>query len=76
MQEFCETELIEGFFREQYGKTVTVLAPKQGVRRQLLEMAEKNAAEYLDKVIDKIRHREDMTVNACKSCRDVLGRAR
>ena len=76
VQEFCETELIEGFFREQYGKTVTVLAPKQGVRRQLLEMAEKNAAEYLDKVIDKIRHREDMTVNACKRLQDVLDLAR
>ena len=76
VQDFCESELLEGFFREQYGRSVTVLAPKQGVRRQLLDMAEKNAAEYLDKVIDKIRHREDMTVNACKRLQEVLGLAR
>ena len=76
VQEFCDTELLEAFFRRQGGRAVSVLAPKLGVRRQLLDMAEKNASEYLDKVIDKIRHREDMTVNACRRLQEVLGLAR
>ena len=53
-----------------------MLTPKQGVRRQLLDMAESNAAEYLEKSIDKIRHKEDMTVNACRRLQEILGLSR
>ena len=35
-------------------------------------MAESNAREYLEKAVDKIRHKEDMTVNACKRLQEVL----
>lgn len=76
VQEFCEGALLEEFFREAYAKNVTVLTPKQGIRKQLLDMAEKNAAEYLEKAIDKIRHKEDMTVNACVRLQQLLGLAR
>ena len=76
VQDFCESALLEEFFRTTYNKNVTVLTPKQGVRRQLLDMAESNATEYLEKSIDKIRHKEDMTVNACKRLQEILGLSR
>ncbi len=76
VQDFCEAPLLEEFFRSAYGKCVGVVAPKQGVRRRLLEMAEKNAADYLEKSIDKIRHKEDMTVNACRRLQEILGLSR
>ena len=76
VQEFCEGPLLEEFFRANYSKNVAVLTPKQGIRRRLLEMAEKNAAEYLEKAIDKIRHKEDMTVNACARLQQLLGLSR
>ena len=76
VQDFAESALLEEFFRQTYSKAVSVLTPKQGVRRQLLDMAENNAAEYLEKAIDKIRHKEDMTVNACLHLQEELGLSR
>ncbi|HIZ08997.1 MAG TPA: excinuclease ABC subunit UvrC [Candidatus Borkfalkia avicola] len=76
VQDFAESALLEEFFRQTYSKAVSVLTPKQGVRRQLLDMAENNAAEYLEKAIDRIRHKEDMTVNACLHLQEELGLSR
>lgn len=76
VQDFAESALLEEFFRQTYSKSLTVLTPKQGIRKQLLEMAEKNAAEYLEKAIDRIKHKEDMTVNACRHLQEVLGLSR
>ena len=50
-----------------------IILAKQGVKRQLLDMAEKNAAEYLSKSIDKIKHKDDMTKNACERLKEILG---
>ena len=50
-----------------------VVLPKQGVKRQLLDMAEQNASEYLSKSLDKIKHKHDMTKNACKRLQQILG---
>ncbi len=73
VQDFCEKELLEGYFLEKFEKKVTVVCPKLGVKRQLLDMAEKNAAEYLSKSIDKIKHKDDMTKNACRRLKEILG---
>ena len=58
---------------EKFGKKVKITLAKAGVKRQLLDMAEKNADEYLSKSIDKIRHKNDMTKNACKRLQELLG---
>lgn len=75
-QEFAENKLLEDFFRDRYSKPVSVTLPKQGIRRRLVEMAENNAREYLEKSLDKIRHKEDMTINACKRLQELLGLSR
>ena len=72
VQDICEKELLENYFREKFQKKVNVLAVKQGVKKQLLEMAEQNAADYLSKAIDKIKHKDDMTKNACKRLQEIL----
>ena len=71
--EYCEKELLERYFLEKYEKKVEIILPKQGVKRKLLEMAEKNASEYLSKSIDKIKHKDDMTKNACVRLKELLG---
>lgn len=76
VQDFCESALLGEYLRTAHGKSVAVSMPKQGIRRQLLSMAEKNASEYLEKAIDKIRHKEDMTINACKRLQEILGLSR
>ncbi len=72
-QDFCEKELLEKYFLERFEKKVEIVLAKQGVKRQLLDMADKNAAEYLSKSIDKIKHKDDMTKNACERLKTILG---
>ncbi len=71
--EYCEKELVLSFFKEKLGKTVEITAAKQGVKAELLKMAERNARDYLEKSVDKIKHRDDMTANACKRLQEQLG---
>jgi len=71
--EYCEKALLEKYFYDNYHKKVEVVFAKQGVKRRLLDMAHKNAAEYLDKSIDKIKHKNDMTVAACQKLKKLLG---
>ncbi|MBQ8375094.1 MAG: excinuclease ABC subunit UvrC [Clostridia bacterium] len=73
VQTFCEKELLENYFLEKFGKKVEIVQAKQGVKKRLLEMAESNAAEYLSKSVNKIKHKDDMTKNACKRLKDILG---
>ncbi len=73
VQDFCEKELLERYFKERLDKKVNVVLPKQGVKRELLAMAEKNASDYLSKSVDKIKHKDDMTKNACRRLQEVLG---
>lgn len=72
-QEFCEKELLESYFQDKFGKKVEIVLAKQGVKKQLLEMAEKNAGEYLSRSVDKIKHKNDMTKNACQRLKEILG---
>jgi excinuclease ABC subunit C len=72
LEEFAEKELIENYFKEKFGRNVEVTLAKQGIKAQLLQMAKKNANEYLEKSVDKIKHRDDMTVNACERLQELL----
>ncbi|MCD7728611.1 MAG: excinuclease ABC subunit UvrC [Clostridia bacterium] len=69
----CEKELLEEFFKNKFDKSVKITFAKQGVKAELYNMAKENACEYLEKTIDKIRHKDDMTVNACKRLQEILG---
>ncbi len=71
--EFEGATAVEEYFKETHGKRVVVLCPKQGVRRQLVQMAEVNAEDYLEKSVDKIKHRDDMTLLACERLKTLLG---
>ncbi len=71
-EECAETDLLEDFFKVEYKKSVSILVPKQGVRRQLAEMAYGNAEDYLEKTVSKIIHDQELTVNACEKLRRVL----
>lgn len=71
-EECAEIDLLTDFFKTEYNKSVSILVPKQGVRRQLAEMALSNANDYLEKTISKILHDEDLTVNACAKLQKVL----
>ncbi|MBE5742622.1 MAG: excinuclease ABC subunit UvrC [Clostridiales bacterium] len=70
--EDADNRLIADYFKVNFGKTVVVTHPERGVKRQLMEMAKKNAEDYLEKEIDKIKHKDDMTRVACEKLKKVL----
>lgn len=67
-----DCEPLRTFIKEKTGKNVVITAAKQGVKRQLADMAEDNAKEHLDTAIDRIKHKNDMTIIACKSLQKKL----
>lgn len=71
-EEFCEKELLQSYFKDKFNKNVEINIAKQGDKARLLKMAKENAEEYLEKSVDKIRHKDDMTVNACKKLQTIL----
>ena len=75
-ESYCEKELLERYFKEKFNKKVELVLPKQGVKKQLFEMAQNNASDYLTKSIDKIKHKNDMTKNACERLKEILGLTR
>ena len=72
-EECSDSELLERYFKEISGKSVSIIVPKQGVRRQLAEMSVGNARDYLEKTVGVIEHKKDMTVTACKRLQEILG---
>ena len=72
-QDYCEKQLLEKYFFEKYDKKVKITLAQKGVKKQLLEMAEKNASEYLSKAVSKIQHKNEMTKNACLRLQKILG---
>lgn len=73
VEDFCEKGLLQSYFKEKFGKNVEITCAKQGDKFRLLQMAKKNANEYLEKSVDKINHKNDMTVNACRRLQELLG---
>ncbi len=67
-----DEELLTEYFKQKLGKKVTVLCAKQGVRKQLADMATVNAEEHLVTATTKIMHKEDMTVKACQALKEKL----
>lgn len=67
-----DNKLIGEYLSVIKGHNVEVTVPKQGVKKRLLDMSYKNSKEYLEKQIDKIRRKDDMTVLACKHLQEIL----
>lgn len=71
-QEYCEKEFLEAFFKDKLKKNVTVTLAKQGVKARLLDMAGENVRDYLLKSVERIKHKDDMTLNACERLQNLL----
>lgn len=71
-EELPDKALICEYFKTTFNKTVVITHPERGIKRQLLEMAKANADDYLEKEIDKIKHKDDMTRAACEKMKKIL----
>ncbi len=71
-EEISDVNLLVEYFKKTFSKSVSILTVKQGVRKQLADMAGVNAEEHLETAVDKIKHKNDMTVTACQSLKEKL----
>ncbi len=67
-----ESLAIEELLTSLAGKKVSVLTPKQGVKKSLADMCKANAEDYLSRQINKIKHKDDMTKVACQKLKETL----
>ncbi len=68
----ADADAVESFIKSEFGKNVTIICAKQGVRKQLSDMAGVNADEHLEIAVDRIKHKDDMTVSACRKLKEIL----
>ncbi|MCQ2386873.1 MAG: excinuclease ABC subunit UvrC [Clostridia bacterium] len=70
--ELTDSKLLEEYFKNSFNKQVAIICAKTGVRKQLTEMAEANAEEHLNTNVNRIVHKEDMTIKACEVLKEKL----
>lgn len=71
-EENLDDGVLEEYFKKEHSKSINVLCVKQGVRKQLVDMAKENAREHLEINVDKIKHKDDMTYHACQALKEKL----
>ena len=74
--EIKDATVFSEYLKKEKGRSVSVVCPKQGVRKQLVDMAEVNAEEHLSVAVDRIKHKDDMTVKACEKLKEILSLSR
>ncbi|MEG1612944.1 MAG: excinuclease ABC subunit UvrC [Clostridia bacterium] len=67
-----EQNALEKLILLQFNKKLNIICPRQGVRRQLVEMAENNARDYLDTFVVKSLKKHSMTVGAVENLKTEL----
>ena len=75
-EEIDGEDLIVEYFKKEFNKSVQIICAKQGVRKQLADMAAVNAEEHLSVAVDRIKHKDDMTVKACETLKEKLNLSR
>lgn len=63
---------LEEYLYKLHGKKARVTVPQRGKKRKLVEMARKNAEEYLFKYIESIKYKEQLTHGAVSQLAEVL----
>ena len=63
---------VSDYLAMECGKKTVITVPKLGVKKQLSDMSAVNANDYLEKSVDRIKHKEDMTTAACEKLQKVL----
>ena len=67
-----DAEILAEYFKKTFSKTVRIYVPERGDKKKLVVMATENAEDYLEKEVDRIRHKDDMTTAACMKMKKLL----
>ena len=70
--ELPDAEALAELLSEKKGEKVAVSTPKAGVRKQLTDIAMKNAMEYLSRSTAELSRKERLTTGACRQLAELL----
>jgi len=65
--------IILNFLSQKFDKKISVQYPVKGVKKQLIENAEKNASEYANNSRDKYERHKKLTTDALKELAELVG---
>ncbi|MCL2798170.1 MAG: excinuclease ABC subunit UvrC [Firmicutes bacterium] len=68
-----DASALEEYLLSLTGKKTSVVFPKIGIKKKILDMAEENARDFLDKSLDKNRLEHEMCEGACERLAAILG---
>lgn len=68
-----DAEIIEEYLTQKAGRKINVICPHQGVRKQLCDMAQGNAADYLEKSLSVKERKDNMTMGGVIQLAEYLG---
>lgn len=72
-EDISDAEIIESWLRQKKGKKVTLSVPRRGQKRDMVEMAARNAAETLDQLRLSWLNDEQKSTAALTELQQVLG---
>ncbi len=67
-----DTEIISQYLSQTKGAKVNIITPIMGVRRQLADMSQNNASDYLEKSLSLDERKDNMTVGAVMQLQEYL----
>ena len=70
--EIEDKPLLEEYFKKKFGENIVITCAKKGVKKSLSNMSTANAKEHLETAINRIKHKNDMTIMACKRLQEIL----
>lgn len=69
---FKNEELLEEFFIKNFDKRVNIIKAEKGNKKTLLDTANKNAKEYLEKSLNLENLKQERTIKACEALQEKL----
>ena len=67
-----DAQALSDLLSEKKGDRVPVSTPKAGVRKQLVDIAMRNAMEYLSRSTEELSRKERLTTGACRQLAEIL----
>lgn len=64
--------VLENFFSHIYKRRINIVNPYKGVRRQLADMADNNARDYLEHITSELNKKNKMTLGALEQLKEIL----
>ncbi len=73
LQAEIDTTALEEYFRNVFSKRPVISFPQKGLRKKLLDTAERNCRDFLLKSADRVKREADMTLGACERIKALFG---